>query len=41
MAYSTIVSLEKLTCTDYIDFEKCYEKGGQLSSTKKIPTTYM
>ena len=31
MAYNTIASLDKLTCTDYVDFGKCQDRFGQFS----------
>ena len=31
MAYNTTVSLDKLTCTDYVDFGKCQDRFGQFS----------
>ena len=31
MAYSTIKTLEKLTCTNYVDFGKCQERFGRFS----------
>ena len=34
MAHNTFASLEKLTCTDYVDFGKCQEKFGQISWAK-------
>ena len=35
MAYNTTASLDKLTCTDYVDFGKTSDKFGRLSWTKK------
>ena len=35
MAYNTTASLDKLTCTDYVDFEKCQNRFGQFSWSKK------
>ena len=29
MAYNTTASLDKLTCTDYVDFGKCQDRFGQ------------
>ena len=34
MAYNTITSLDKLTCTDYVDFGKCQDRLGQLFWSK-------
>ena len=34
MAYNTTASLDKLTCTDYIDFEKNSDRFGQVSWIK-------
>ena len=34
MAYNTTASLDKLTCTDYVDFGKCQDRFGRLSSSK-------
>ena len=34
MAYNTTASLDKLTCTDYVDFGKCQDKFGQFSWSK-------
>ena len=31
MAYNTTVSLDKLTCTEYVDFGKCQDRFGQFS----------
>ena len=31
MAYNTTASLDKLTCTDYVDFGKCQNRFGQFS----------
>ena len=31
MAYNTTASLDKLTCTDYVDFGKCQDRLGQFS----------
>ena len=31
MVYNTTASLDKLTCTDYVDFGKCQDRFGQLS----------
>ena len=34
MAYNTTASLDKLTCTDYVDFFKCQDRFGQFSWSK-------
>ena len=34
MAYNTTASLDKLTCTDYVDFDKCQDRFGQFSWSK-------
>ena len=34
MAYNTTASLNKLTCTDYVDFDKSQDRFGQFSWTK-------
>ena len=34
MAYNITASLDKLTCTDYVDFGKCQERFGQFSWSK-------
>ena len=34
MAYNTTASLDKLTCTDYVDFGKCQDRFGRFSGTK-------
>ena len=34
MAYKTTASLDKLTCTDYVDFGKCQDRSGRFSGTK-------
>ena len=35
MAYNTTASLDKLTCTDYVDFGKSSDRLGRISWTKK------
>ena len=40
MAYNTTASLDKLTCTDYVDFAKCQESFGRFSWTK-IESKYL
>ena len=34
MAYNTTASLEKLTCTNYVDFGKCQDRFGRFSWSK-------
>ena len=34
MAYNTTASLDKLTCTDYVDFVKIQDRFGQISGSK-------
>ena len=34
MAYNTTASLDKLTCTDYVDFGKCQDSFGRFSWSK-------
>ena len=34
MAYNTTAFLDKLTCTDFLDFGKCQETFGRLSMSK-------
>ena len=34
MAYNTTASLDKLTCTDYVDFDKCQDRIGRFSWSK-------
>ena len=34
MAYNTTASLDKLTCTDYMDFGKCQDRFGRFSWSK-------
>ena len=34
MAYNTTASLDKLTCTDYVDFGKCQDRFGRFSCSK-------
>ena len=34
MAYNTTASLDKLTCTDYVDFGKCQDRFRRFSWTK-------
>ena len=41
MAYNTTASLDKLTCTDYVDFVKGQDRFGGLFGPKTIPTTRM
>ena len=41
MVYSTTVSWENLTCTDYVDFGKCQSDLDDFLGPKSIPTTWM
>ena len=34
MAYNTTATLDKLACTDYVDFGKCQDRFGQISWSK-------
>ena len=34
MAYNTTASLDRLTCTDYVDFGKSLDRFGRVSWTK-------
>ena len=34
MAYNTTATLDKLACTDYMEFGKCQDRFGQLCWTK-------
>ena len=34
MAYNTTETLDKLTCTDYLDFGRCQDRFGQFSWSK-------
>ena len=34
MAYNTSVTLDKLACTDYVDFDKCQDRFGRFSWSK-------
>ena len=34
MAYDTTASLDKLTCTDYVDIGKCQDRFGRISWSK-------
>ena len=40
MAYNTTASLDKLTCTDYVDFGKCQDRFGQFCWSK-IDSNYL
>ena len=40
MAYNTTASLDKLTCTDYVDFGKCQDRFGHFSWSK-IDSKYL
>ena len=35
MAYNTTACLDKLTCTDYMDFGKCQDRFGRFFCSKK------
>ena len=35
MAYITTATLDKLACTDYVDFGKCQDRFGRISWSKK------
>ena len=41
MAHNTTASLDKLTCTNYVDFDKCPDRLGQLSWLNTNPTIWM
>ena len=34
MAYNTTATLDKLTCTDYVDFGKCQDRFGPIFLSK-------
>ena len=34
MAYNTTETLDKLACTDYVDFDKCQDRFGRFSWSK-------
>ena len=40
MAYNTTALLDKLTCTDYVDFDKCQDRFRQISLSKN-DTNYL
>ena len=40
MAYNITASLDKLTCTDYVDFGKCQDRFGRFFRSK-IYSTYL
>ena len=40
MAYNTTETLDKLTCTDYVDFGKCQDRFGRISWSK-IDSNYL
>ena len=40
MAYNTTASLDKLTCTDYVDFGKCQDRFGRFSWSR-IDSNYL
>ena len=35
MAYNTTATLDKLACTDYLNFGKCEDRSGRISWSKK------
>ena len=37
MAYNNTVSLDKLSCSNYVDFGKCQERFGRFSWSKNDP----
>ena len=41
IAYNTTASLDKLTCTDYMDFANVKTDSDNFSGPKTIPTTWM
>ena len=41
MAYNTTTSLDRLACTDYVDFGKSQDRFGRCSWTKMTPTTWI
>ena len=41
MAYNTTASLDKLTCTNYVDLGKCLHSLGQFFGPKMLPTTWI
>ena len=41
MVYNTTASLDKLTCTDYVDFGKCQDRFGQFSWSKNDSHYYV
>ena len=42
MAFNNTASLDKLGCTDLVDFGKCQDRfGGFLFGSKMIPSTWM
>ena len=34
MVYNTTANLDKVACTDYVDFDKCQDRFGQISWAK-------
>ena len=36
MTYNTTATLDKLTCTDYVDFGKCQDRFGRISWSKNF-----
>ena len=41
MAYNTTASMDKLTCTDYVDFGKCQDNLDDFLGSIMIPITWM
>ena len=41
MADKTSPTLDKQTCTDYVDFGECQDRFDQFSWTKKFSTTWI
>ena len=40
-AHNTTASLDKLTCSNYVDFGKCQDRFGRFFCPKTIPTTWI
>ena len=41
MAHNTTAPLDRLTCTDYVDFGKCQDRFGRFSGSKNDSNTWM
>ena len=41
MAYNTTETLDKLTCTDYVDFGKSQDRFGAFFGPKTTPTIWI